>query len=336
MPATPRDGRPTRRAFVRAVGASGLGAAAMPRIGVPSTGTRPESRGRSGGVVPMSPEPADSAVARLFGTLTTDQREAICFPHDHPLRSRVEHNWAIVGPTIGDLEGAQRELCREILRGITSEDGFDRFMRQMGDDSGGFEAYHVALFGTPGTVTPFEWVLTGRHVTLRADGDRSGGWPFGGPIFYGHAPAPVVEVGGRSRNVWWDQAERADALFRSLDGDRRARALAESPLAPGPGGERGIRVGDLDGRQKRMVLGLIGAMLSPFSEASRAGVLALLDSAGGIDPLRLTDYGGGGAAGGRIRDVWKVEGPAFSWHFHGTPHVHAWVDFAGQAPGGRA
>ena len=60
-------------------------------------------------------------------------------------------------------------------------------MKQMDDDAGGFDAYHVAVFGEPGTDKPFEWVLTGRHDTLRADGNSVEGAAFGGPIFYGHA-----------------------------------------------------------------------------------------------------------------------------------------------------
>ena len=45
----------------------------------------------------------------------------------------------------------------------------------------------MAVFGEPGTDKPFEWVLTGRHDTLRADGNSVEGAAFGGPIFYGHA-----------------------------------------------------------------------------------------------------------------------------------------------------
>jgi len=40
----------------------------------------------------------------------------------------------------------------------------------MHDDSGGIEDYSVAIFGTPGS-DKFQWELTGRHLTLRADGN---------------------------------------------------------------------------------------------------------------------------------------------------------------------
>ena len=99
----------------------------------------------------------------------------------------VNNNWAIVKPTIDDMNPEQQALCREIMKNLCSEDGYERFMKQMEDDDGGFESYHVAVFGEPGTDKPFEWVLSGRHDTLRADGNSVEGAAFGGPIFYGHA-----------------------------------------------------------------------------------------------------------------------------------------------------
>lgn len=70
-------------------------------------------------------------------------------------------------PSIGDLTPEQQAICSEIMKNLCSEDGYERFMKQMDDDAGGFEAYHVAVFGEPGTDKPFEWVLSGRHDTLR-------------------------------------------------------------------------------------------------------------------------------------------------------------------------
>ncbi len=33
-------------------------------------------------------------------------------------------------------------------------------------------------------------------------------------------------------------------------------------------------------------------------------------------------------------DIWRVEGPAFVWHFRGAPHVHAYVNIAIAKPDG--
>ena len=30
-------------------------------------------------------------------------------------------------------------------------------------------------------------------------------------------------------------------------------------------------------------------------------------------------------------DVWRIEGPAFVWHFRGAPHVHAYINIGAKA-----
>ena len=30
----------------------------------------------------------------------------------------------------------------------------------------------------------------------------------------------------------------------------------------------------------------------------------------------------------KVWDNWRLEGPAFVWHFRGAPHVHCWVNVA--------
>ena len=37
--------------------------------------------------------------------------------------------------------------------------------------------------------------------------------------------------------------------------------------------------------------------------------------------------------GGNGISHWRVEGPAFVWHFRGAPHVHVWVNVAHRGPG---
>ncbi len=252
--------------------------------------------------------PAETAVARFYRSLKRDQKASLCFPHDHPLRSVVRPNWAIVRPTIRDLTGEQQSLCEEVFKTLCSDDGRDRFLRQMGEDYGGFGSYHVAVFGQPGTGQPFEWVLTGRHVTLRTDGLS----PVG-PLFYGHATLGSHGGTRRAGNVWRYQAERADALFQTLDDTQTARALTCRA-------ESGLGVGSLDGQQRRMVRDLLGGLFLPFRYPDSDSVVSCLCDRGGVDSLRLTC--------GRqdpSPDVWNLQGPDFSWYFHGSPHVHAWL-----------
>ena len=270
-----------------------------------------------------------------------EQRELISFSFDDPKRSMVNNNWAIVKPTIGDLNKDQQALCQEILKGITSEDGYARFTHQMDEDAGGFDNYHVALFGEPGSDKPFEWVLTGRHDTLRADGNSVEGLAFGGPIFYGHASHSDNEDATHTDNVWWYQGRQANAIFKTLDDKQKTQALVNTAE---PDSARSIRlVGDaidqrpgvaiagLDGQQKKMVDALLKDMLLPFRASDAAEAMQYIQGAGGIDRLRLTFYKEGDIGNDGVWDMWKLEGPALSWYFRGSPHVHTWLHIAKDA-----
>jgi hypothetical protein len=253
----------------------------------------------------------------------------------------VKNNWEIVKPSISDLNNEQQALCTEIMKNLCSEDGYERFMKQMEDDSGGFDTYHVAVFGEPGTDKPFEWVLTGRHDTLRADGNSLEGAAFGGPIFYGHAAdGNFNEDAKHTHNVWWYQGEQANKIFQTLDDKEKARALVDKAeeddarsvqLKGEKLAGRGLAVADLDGQQKQMVRQLLEMMLRPFRSCDAAEVRECLDAAGGPDKLRLTYYKEGDIGHDSVWDIWKVEGPAFAWYFRGSPHVHTWLNVARKA-----
>jgi hypothetical protein len=323
---------PTRRDFVKTVGTAALAAS------VPLFGTRRVSAAPAG---PSPTSPAEGAVARFFKTLKDDQRKLICFPFDHPKRSEVQNNWAIVKPTIGDMSSEQQALCSEIFKNLCSEEGYERFTKQMDDDYGGFESYHVAVFGEPGTDKPFEWVLTGRHDTLRADGNSVDGAAFGGPIFYGHAAdGHFNEDPKHTNNVWWYQGQQANQIFSTLDDKQRSRALVAKKepdasrsiqLRGGKLGDAGLAVSELDGQQKQMVQKLLKDLTSPFRAFDVEEVQECLREAGGADRLRLTYFKEGDIGNDQVWDVWKLEGPAFAWYFHGSPHVHTWVNIARQA-----
>ncbi len=324
----------SRRDFVKAIGASAL-AATVPIIG---------QRTATAGPVPAGPTPksaAETAVARFYKTLTPAQQKVLVFPFNDPLRKRVGNNWEIVKPTIGDLTPEQQSLCTEIMKNLCSEDGYERFMKQMEDDAGGFDAYHVAVFGEPGTDKPFEWVLTGRHDTLRADGNSVEGAAFGGPIFYGHAAdGHATEDSKHTNNVWWYQGEQANKIFRSLDEKEQTRALVEKAEADEPKtislkGDKlpakGLAVVDLDSQQKAMVSDLLEMMLRPFRANDAEEVRECLASNGGVDKLRLTFFKENDLGNDGVWDIWKLEGPAFSWFFRGSPHVHTWLNVARKA-----
>ncbi len=323
----------SRRQFVRTVGAGVLAAAAP----------MPGRIASAADVGPTRSAPAETTVGRLYKTLNAEQRKLLCFPFDHPLRSRVGNNWAIVNPKIDDMTRDQQELCREIMKGLCSEEGYERFMKQMDDDDGGLESYHVAMFGEPGSDRPFEWVLSGRHDTLRADGNSVDGVAFGGPIFYGHAAdGHNTEDAKHTHNVWWYQGEQANKIFQTLDEKQRAQALVAKAEPDTPASIRlrgdklssvttGIDVAGLDGQQKVMVRDLLEMMLRPFRAVDVAEVHECLDLNGGVDKMRITYFQEGDLGKDGVWDIWKLEGPAFAWYFRGSPHAHVWLNVAKKA-----
>ena len=180
-----------------------------------------------------APAPApETLVKQLYQSLTDEQRKAILFPFDHPLRSKVDNNWHIVDRSIGQLlTRDQQDLVHQIFMDMHSPEYAPKVLAQVEHDNvddGGFSGCAVALFGEPGS-SKFEFVFTGRHVTRRCDGNSVEGAAFGGPIFYGHAADGFNEKANHPGNIYWYQAVRANELFTALDGKQREQALRNDP-----------------------------------------------------------------------------------------------------------
>jgi hypothetical protein len=323
----------TRRSFLKTVSgtiAAGAAAAALPGLASAAEKTPGKT--------------AETYVKHLFDSLTEEQRKIMHFPFDHELGRVVRNNWDIVDPKVGSLEVLytpdQQEMVREILKGITTEDGYERYRKQMQDDAGGLEKYTCAIFGQPGE-DKFQFVLTGRHCTLRADGNSVDGRAFGGPIFYGHA-VEFDEKPDHPGNVWWHQSRLANEMYAALDGKQREKALltktpddnfdqmkvrGSKAEIPGLGGE------ELSADQKDLLKSTVRSMLSMFRESSVDEAVDCIQQNGGIDKLRVSFYKDLDLGSDGMWDNWRVEGPAFVWHFRGAPHVHVWVNVAHRGPG---
>jgi hypothetical protein len=268
--------------------------------------------------------------------LRRGKKKVVCFPFDHPLRNKINANWAITKPTIDEFfNKEQQATLDEIFRGIVSPDGYERLKKQMEEDAGGFEQYHVAVFGTPGSGA-FEWELTGRHVTLRADGNSVAGTAFGGPMIYGHGAGDSQK--GLPGNVFYYQTKKANEVFTALDGTQRKAALrAKAPpesqvTVQGESGRfAGLSGGDLSRDQKELVESVIKVILAPYREADVVEALAILKDGGGLDRLHMAFYASDDVGNDHVWDVWRLEGPTFVWHFRGAPHVHAYVNIAKKA-----
>jgi len=312
----------SRREFVRKVTGLAVAGSLLPAVTSP----------RRAIAAPSASSKAETAVKRFYDTLTETQKKDICFPFDNPLRTRISANWNITKPKIDDYTKEQQTLIDEIFRGVTSPDGYERFQKQMDDDYGGFGEYRVAIFGTPGS-GPSEWELTGRHLTIRADGDSVENAAFGGPIVYGHGAGDGKK--GLPGNVFYYQTLKANEVFKALDGKQRKAAL--QPKAPkedavmvqgSSGTFPGLSVGELSGDQKELVEQVIKVILAPYREEDVAEALAIEKAGGGLDALHMAFYENNDLGSDQVWDIWRLESPTFVWHFRGAPHVHTYVNIA--------
>jgi len=310
----------SRREFVRKVTGVALAGSLVPLIGTP--------RRAVAGPTPTSP--AETAVKRFYDSLKDEQKKIICFPFDHPLRTKINANWAITKPTLAEFTKEQQALVDQIFRNVTSPDGYERFQKQMEDDAGGFSEYHVAVFGTPGS-GQFEWEMTGRHMTIRADGDSVENVAFGGPIVYGHGEGDSKK--GLPGNVFYYQTKKANEVFSALDGKQRDSALLpkapkeDAVLLQGSSGTfPGIAVGELSRDQKDLVESVMKVILAPYREDDVKEAVAILKDGGGLDGLHMSFYKSNDIGDDHEWDIWRLEGPTFVWHFRGAPHVHTYIN----------
>lgn len=213
-----------------------------------------------------------------------------------------------------------------------------KFDKQLEDDCGGFGIeQNVAIFGKPGDGN-FEFVITGRHMTLRCDGNSAESVAFGGPIFYGHAPTGDEDTADHKGNVFWPQAVEANKVYQMLDGKQRKVAeVAKTPREQdsgfrGKGGQfMGIPVTDMASDQRDQLKRTLESLLSPFRQSDRTEAQKCLTAQGGLESCYLAFFTDNDIGKDRVWDNWRLEGPSFVWHFRGSPHVHVWVNIADRA-----
>lgn len=285
---------------------------------------------------------SESLTKILYESLSEEQRAKVCYDWDFVdakrglLRTRVANNWNINEQEINSdfYTGEQKELIRKVFEGMVSPEWVAKFDKQLEDDCGGFgEEQSFGIFGRPGE-GKFELVLTGRHMTLRCDGNSADHVAFGGPIFYGHAPGGDEEADHHG-NVFWDQALQANQIYTMLDGKQRkaaevAKTTREQQVAfQGKDGRfTGIPVTDLSSDQKEQMQLVLKKLVEPFRESDQQEALECLKTQGGIDACHLSFFTDNDLGNDKVWDNWRLEGPSFVWHFRGAPHVHVWVNIA--------
>jgi hypothetical protein len=322
-----------RRAFLKSSAIAGAAVAALPSPWL----------SQRAAAAPRAENASETLVASLYKSLDEKQRGSLCFAFEDPLRQKVDNNWHIVQPRVDEiLSRDQQQMVREIFLGLHSEEYAQDVLGATEHDNGerGLGACSIALFGEPGT-GKFEFVLSGRHVTRRCDGDSVEGAAFGGPIFYGHAALSDSEAPDHPGNIYWFQARRANEVFSALDGGQRALALRDR-ARPERGTEtvrlkgvttglEGIPLSELSADQRELVRKVMADLLAPFRPADAREALKLVEAAG-FEQLHMAFFKQGDIGADGVWDIWQLEGPGMIWYFRGSPHVHTWVNIAQAKP----
>ena len=225
-------------------------------------------------------------------SLSRKQRKKVCFAWDYIdkerglLRTLVANNWNI---TDNDDHGRllhrrpARDDPRTSSKGIIQPDWHEQIDKQLEDDAGGYgNEQSIAIFGKPGD-GKFEFVMTGRHMTLRCDGNSAEHVAFGGPIFYGHAasgfnekpdpPGQRLLAAGAGRQQGLRDARRQaaqQALVDKLPRNRPSASAGPSDAFPGIPARASCRA--ISGRSVQKVLAEAGRALSPARSRRGAGL----------------------------------------------------------------
>jgi hypothetical protein len=285
------------------------------------------SSGRA--VFGSNPKPsAESVIGELFQSLTPIQRETVCKTFADPLRQQVSANWHVVKPLIGSdfFTKSQQNMAIEIVRQLTSEEGFELIKKQTDYDDGGIDAYSMAWFGKPGD-DKFEWMLTGRHLTLRADGNTQEKVVFGGPITYGHG-----EESSPEDNLFYYQTKKFNEVYGSLNESQRKTALLHKSI-PNESQHKvqqakpfvGLPTKDLSSDQLELLNGTLTSVLGVYRDEDSKEARTLLETAGGLKSLYLQYYAEEDLKSDGVWDMWRIVGENVCIHFRGSPHVHAFV-----------
>ncbi len=338
-----KERRIPRREFLTTAGGVVIGASALGSV-LPAGRVWAQAKAPEAAAAAAASSP-ESMVKALYDMLSAKQRETICFPWDHKdddrvlMRTLIYANSDITENYINDSDfytKDQQAVIRQIFEGIISPEWHERIDKQLTDDAGGYgEQNSIAIFGEPGT-REFEFVMTGRHMTIRCDGNSADHVAFGGPIFYGHAADSFDEGPTHPGNVFWPQAMAANKLYQMLDGKQQERALLREGLPNesrvsfrGEDGKfQGLPVSELASDQKEHLQQVMSMLIEPYRQSDRDEVTACIKSQGGLDAFHLAYYAQNDIGKDGVWDIWRLEGPSFVWHYRGAPHVHVWVSVA--------
>ena len=183
---------------------------------------------------------------------------------------------------------------------------------------------------------------------------------FGGPITHGNQPSGFYEKVGHPGNIFWNQALRANEVYKLLDDKQQRQALiAESvpffqrqgvidrttilPDTPWDEPRResdirfrrpgtsspGLPLDQISSQQRHALEAVLASLVEPYQRAYQDQVFDCLKRQGGLEQCSLAFYEDRDLGDDGQWDNWRLEGPSLVWFFRGSPHAHIWIHVAG-------
>jgi hypothetical protein len=201
------------------------------------------------------------------------------------------------------------------------------------------DLYHVTVFGTPGTPTPWGWRVEGHHVSVNClvvDGQRIATTP----NFFGANPARVPSGGLAGLRVLAAEEDLARRLLGALDGQLRDRVVM-APQAPNdiltraerrvtPDSPAGVAAKDMSPSQSDLLAGLVQEYVSRMPPDVADTRLDQIEKAG----RQHIHFAWAGEAEPGHPHYYRLQGPTFLVEYDNTQnqanHIHTvWRDFGG-------
>jgi Protein of unknown function (DUF3500) len=262
-------------------------------------------------------EPDDTATImaeathRFVASLDDGQRAKATFTFESPER----FNWHWIprerkGLPFKELKPEQRALGFAMLDAGLSDPGMlkattimslEEILRVDENGTGPIrdpELYYISVFGTPGDKGVWGYRIEGHHLALNytiKDGQVVSATPF----MMGSNPALVRQGPRKGLRNLVEIESPANELALSLTPDQRAKAVVNdvapevtttpNSAQPEPTNPEGIPVGQLDARQRELLLRLVRTYSTSFPDPIHSSLLHDLDK--GADGLHFAWYG---------------------------------------------
>jgi hypothetical protein len=279
-----------------------------------------------------------AAAEKFLASLDSDQKAKAVLDFDDKERL----NWHFVplqdnqrrstrkGLPLQEMNEAQKEAARALVRTGTSSDGYGKAITIMGLESilaelekGGSmvrnpEWYFFTIFGTPSKTGKWGWRAEGHHLSLNFTLD-GGQVVSATPCFFGANPATVKQGPQKGKRTLGDADDLARDLYKALDEDQRKIAYQEKEFpeiegqtrAPHVGEPKGLAAARMTEQQRDLLVHLLKAytnrMPADVAESERSAI----DKAG-LDKVHFA-YAGGLEPG--KPHTYRVQGPTFVVEF---------------------